>query len=114
MADIKWDPFTAARTLVYGLLFAGEELDARERPRVLRQLSVYPDFLWRFHWAAARRLAAEGALRKALDEYGRGVAVLKAIAARLPETSRTPVSEFAAHPPVQERSAGRAQRLKET
>ena len=70
-----------------------------ERPRVLRQLSVYPDFLWRFHWAAARRLTAEGAVRKALDEYGRGVTVLKAIAARLPETSRTP---YLNSPPIRQ------------
>ncbi len=114
VADIKWDPFTAARTLVYGLLFAAEELDARERPRVLRQLSVYPDFLWRFHWASARRLAAEGALRKALDEYGRGVAVLKAIATRLPETSRTP---YLNSPPIRQfksEALGVRNRLKET
>ncbi|HEY3295064.1 MAG TPA: tetratricopeptide repeat protein [bacterium] len=88
IADIKWDPFTAARTLVYGLLFAGESVDVRERPRVLRQLSVYPEFLWRLHWATARRLTSEGAARKALDEYGRGVSVLKAVASRLPEDSR--------------------------
>jgi len=33
-------------------------------------------------------LAAEGAIRKALEEYGRGVAVLKAIASRLSEEHR--------------------------
>lgn len=88
IADIKWDPYGAARTLVHGLLFAGEHLEGKERPRVLRQLSVYPDLLWRLHWATARHLTAEGAVRKALDEYGRGVAVLKAVASRLPEESR--------------------------
>jgi len=88
IADIKWDPFAAARTLVYGLLFAREQLDTKERPRVLRQLSVYPDLLWKLHWAIGRNLTAEGSVRKALDEYRRGVAVLKAVAARLPEDSR--------------------------
>jgi len=44
--------------------------------------------MWRLHWATARHLTSEGAVRKALDEYGRGVAVLKAVAARLPEDSR--------------------------
>jgi tetratricopeptide (TPR) repeat protein len=83
VADTKWDPFTAARTLVCGLLFAQEQVDQKERSRLLRQLSVYPDFLWKFHWASGRRLSAEGAIRKALEEYGRGVAVLKAIASRL-------------------------------
>jgi hypothetical protein len=90
IADIKWDPYGAARTLVYGLLFARERLDNKVRSRLLRQLSVYPDLLWRFHWATARQLTAEGAIRKALDEYGRGVAVLKSVSARLPETSRDP------------------------
>jgi tetratricopeptide (TPR) repeat protein len=88
VADTKWDPFTAARTAVYGLLFAGEELDARERPRVIRQLSVYPDLLWRFHWASARRMVKLGELRKALDEFGRSAAVLKAVSSRLSESSR--------------------------
>jgi tetratricopeptide (TPR) repeat protein len=88
VADTKWDPFTAARTVVYGLLFAHEELDARERPRVIRQLSAYPDLLWRFHWAAARRLLAQGAVRKSLDEFGRGASVLKAISGRLSERGR--------------------------
>jgi tetratricopeptide (TPR) repeat protein len=88
IADTKWDPFTAARTLVYGLLFAQEELGARERPRVIRQLSVYPDLLWRFHWAMARQMMAQGALRKALEEFGRGTGVLKAISSRLSEHSR--------------------------
>lgn len=87
-AETKWDPFTAARTLVYGLLFAQEELDARERSRVIRQLSVYPDLLWRFHWASARGMIAQGAVRKALEEFGRGANVLKAIASRLSERSR--------------------------
>ena len=90
IADIKWDPFTAARTLVYGLLFARERAEAKERSRVLRQLAVYPDLLWRYHWAAGRALAEDGAHKKALEEYGRGVTVLKAIAARLPEDSRNP------------------------
>jgi tetratricopeptide (TPR) repeat protein len=88
IADTKWDPFTAARTLVYGLFFACEELDARERPRALRQLSIYPDLLWRFHWASARRLIAQGAARKSLDEFGRGIAVLKAISVRFSEPGR--------------------------
>jgi tetratricopeptide (TPR) repeat protein len=88
IADIKWDPFAAARTLVYGLLFAGEQLDAKERSRILRQLTVYPDLLWKLHWAIGRSLTAEGSVRKALDEYGRGVTVLKALTARLPEDSR--------------------------
>ena len=88
VADTKWDPFTAARTLVYGLLFAQEQVDTKERSRILRQLSVYPDFLWKYHWAMGRRMAAEGAVRRALDEYGRGVAVLKAIASRLSEENR--------------------------
>ena len=88
VADTKWDPFTAARTLVYGLLFAHEELDTRERPRVVRQLSVYPDLLWRFHWASARRMMAQGAVRKALEEFGRGANVLKAISTRLSERGR--------------------------
>jgi tetratricopeptide (TPR) repeat protein/tRNA A-37 threonylcarbamoyl transferase component Bud32 len=88
VADTKWDPFTAARTLVYGLLFAQEELDTRERPRIIRQLSVYPDLLWRYYWGAARLLAAQGAVRKALEEFGRGATVLKSIASRLSERSR--------------------------
>lgn len=88
VADTKWDPFTAARTLVYGLLFAQEELDTRERPRVIRQLSVYPDLLWRFHWGSARFMVAHGVVRKALEEFGRGATVLKAIASRLSEQSR--------------------------
>ena len=88
VADTKWDPFTAARTLVCGLLFAQEQLDNKERGRVLRQLSVYPDFLWKYHWALGRRLAAEGALRRALEEYGRGVGVLKAISTRLSDENR--------------------------
>jgi len=87
-ADVRWDPFTAARMLVYGLLFAHEQIDPKDRPRILRQLSVYPDFLWRFHWASARRLAASGAVRRALDEYGRGASVLKAVAQRLSEEGR--------------------------
>lgn len=87
-ADTKWDPYTAARTLVYGLLFAHEQVDQRERSRILRQLSVYPDFLWKFHWAIGRRMAAEGAIRRALEEYGRGVSVLKTIASRLSEDNR--------------------------
>ena len=88
VAETKWDPFTAARTLVYGLLFAHEELDTRERPRVVRQLSAYPDLLWRFHWASARRMFAQGAVRKALEEFGRGANVLKAISSRLSERGR--------------------------
>ncbi len=88
VADTKWDPYTAARTLVYGLLFAQEQVDHREHSRILRQLSVYPDLLWMFHWATGRRLAAEGAIRRALEEYGRGVSVLKAIASRLSEDNR--------------------------
>jgi tetratricopeptide (TPR) repeat protein len=89
VADTKWDPFTAARTLVYGLLFAQEQGDPKARARVIRQLAVYPEFLWRFHWAEGRFLARGGALRKSLDEYGRGVTVLKAITSRLSEESRT-------------------------
>lgn len=88
VAKSKWDPFAAARSLVYGLLFAHEEFDPKERSRALRQLAVYPDYLWRFHWASARRLAAEGSVRTALDEFGRGAAVLKGIAARLSEEGR--------------------------
>lgn len=81
----KWDPFAAARTLVYGLLFANEHHDARELQRLTRQVAVYPDFLWQLHWAVARQLTAAGAAKRALEEYGRGVAVLKAITARLSE-----------------------------
>lgn len=88
VADIKWDPYAAARTSVYGLLFAKEQLDSRERLRILRQLSVYPGFLWRYHWATARRYIADGAARKALDEFARGAAVLKSIVARLSDESR--------------------------
>lgn len=88
VADIKWDPFAAARMSIYGLLFARESLDNRERVRVLRQISVYPDFLWRYHWAAARRHASDGAPRKALEEFARGAAVLKAITARLSDEGR--------------------------
>jgi tetratricopeptide (TPR) repeat protein len=88
VADIKWDPYTAARTLVYGLLFAHEQVDHKERLRVVRQLAVYPDLLWRFHWAVGRRLSKEGAFRSAREEYGRGVSVLKSIASRLSEGNR--------------------------
>lgn len=88
VAKTKWDPFAAARSLVYGLLFAHEEFDPKERSRALRQLAVYPDYLWRFHWAFARRLASEGSVQAALDEFGRGAAVLKGIAARLSEEGR--------------------------
>ncbi|RPH95654.1 hypothetical protein EHM69_03740 [candidate division KSB1 bacterium] len=97
VADIKWDPYTAARTLVYGLLFAQETIDSRERPRIVRQLSAYPDLLWRYHWATARHLAAEGTVRKGLEEYGRGATVLKAVAARLSESSR---ERFLASPQI--------------
>ncbi len=88
IAATKWDPFTAARTLVCGLLFAQEDFDVRERARTLRQLAIYPEFLWQFHWASARQLALKGQGKKALDEFGRGVSVLKAIASRLPEEYR--------------------------
>lgn len=88
VGDIKWDPFTSARTLVYGLLFAGEELDTRERARTIRQLTPYPDFLWKYYWATGRRLAHSGAAKKGLEEYGRAVAVLKAITGRLGERDR--------------------------
>jgi tetratricopeptide (TPR) repeat protein len=88
VADIKWDPFTAARTLVYGLLFARETIEMKERPRILRQLAVYPDLLWKFHWASGRIAAENGSPKKALEEYGRGVTVLKSIAARMSEESR--------------------------
>ena len=88
VADIKWDPFTAARTLVCGLLFAEENVDLKERSRLVRQLTNYPDFLWKFHWASGRRLAAEGAVRRATEEYANGVAVLKVIASRLSDVHR--------------------------
>ncbi|MFZ5432767.1 MAG: protein kinase domain-containing protein [Calditrichota bacterium] len=88
VAETKWDPYASARATVYGLLFAQDRIDHRERSRILRQLAVYPDFLWRFHWASARRFTEEGAVRNALDEFGRGAAVLKAIASRLSEEGR--------------------------
>jgi tetratricopeptide (TPR) repeat protein len=88
VGDIKWDPFTSARTLVYGLLFAGETLDSRERLRTIRQLTPYPDFLWKYYWATGRQLAREGSAKKALDEYGRAVAVLKALSLRMIDDHR--------------------------
>jgi hypothetical protein len=88
VAEIKWDPFTAARTQVYGLLFADEELDSQQRLLAKRKLAAYPDLQWKFHWAMARKLTGEGNVKRALDEFGRGVAVLKAISARLSEEHR--------------------------
>jgi tetratricopeptide (TPR) repeat protein len=88
VADAKWDPYTEARTLVYGLLFAQEQVDPKERARTLRKLAAYPEFLWKYHWAEARRQTQSGALRKALDEYKRGVNVLKSISAKLSEQTR--------------------------
>ncbi len=88
IAATKWDPFSAARMLAYGLLFANETFDSRERARTLRQLTSYPEFLWLFFWASGRQLAAKGQFKKALDEYGRGVTVLKTISSRLPEEYR--------------------------
>jgi serine/threonine protein kinase/tetratricopeptide (TPR) repeat protein len=81
--ESKWDPFAAARTLVYGLLFAREQHDPREMQRLIRKVAVYPDYLWQLHWGLARQLSAGGAVKRALEEYGRGVAVLKSISARL-------------------------------
>lgn len=88
VGDIKWDPFTSARTLVYGLLFAGETLDTRERSRVIRQLTPYPDFLWKYYWATARQLAQAGTAKKALEEYGRAVSVLKGLTSRMTDEHR--------------------------
>ncbi len=89
VADTKWDPFTAARTQLTELLYTDVALDATKWQVALRKLSIYPDLLWKFHWASARQLARVGQPKKALNEYGRGVAVLKAIAARLPERQQT-------------------------
>lgn len=88
VADIKWDPYTAARTQLTSVLFAGERLDPKEWQVALRKMSVYPDLAWRFHWATARQLAASGQPKRALEEFGRGVGILKAIAARLPEAQQ--------------------------
>lgn len=88
VADTKWDPYTAARTQLIGVLFAGEQLDPKEWQVALRKLSVYPDLAWRFHWATARQLAATGQPKRALEEFGRGVGILKSIAARLPEAQQ--------------------------
>lgn len=98
-ADTKWDPYTDARTTVCGLLFAQEKIDGKDRARINRKLSVFPDFLWRYHWAGARQFTASGALKKALDEYGRGVSVLKTISSRLSEDTR---SAFLNSPYIQE------------
>jgi serine/threonine protein kinase/Tfp pilus assembly protein PilF len=88
VADIKWDPYTAARTEVYGLLFANEELDEKQRKLAIRKLNVFPDFLWGLHWAEARKNVKAKAIKKALDEFGKGVSILKAIASRLSEKDR--------------------------
>jgi serine/threonine protein kinase/tetratricopeptide (TPR) repeat protein len=88
VADTKWDPYTAARTQLAAVLFAGESLDPAAWTMTLRKLSVYPDFLWKFHWATARKLAAIGQLKKSLEEFGRGIAVLKSISSRLPDQQR--------------------------
>lgn len=88
VADTKWDPYTAARTQLAAVLFAGESLDPAEWTMTLRKLSVYPDFLWKFHWATARKLVTSGQIKKALEEFGRGIAVLKSISSRLPDQQR--------------------------
>ncbi|MBK6766640.1 MAG: tetratricopeptide repeat protein [bacterium] len=85
VADTKWDPYTAARTQLTSVLYANEQLEAKEWQVALRKLAVYPELAWRFHWATARQLAATGQPKRALEEFGRGVAILKAIASRLPE-----------------------------
>jgi tetratricopeptide (TPR) repeat protein len=90
VADTKWDPFTAARTQLTESLYVGVPLEPAKWQVALRKLSIYPDLLWKFHWATARQFTRTGQPKKALDEYGRGVAVLKAIAARLPEEKQTP------------------------
>lgn len=88
VADIKWDPYTAARTEVYGLLFAHEQLDEKQLQLALRKLNVFPDFLWGLHWAKARENMNSSAIPKALEEFGKGVTILKAISARLSEQDR--------------------------
>ncbi|MBU0691889.1 serine/threonine-protein kinase [bacterium] len=88
VADIKWDPYTAARTEVYGLLFAHEQLDEKQLQFALRKLNVFPDFLWGLHWAVARENLKNKTTQKALEEFGKGVTILKAITARLPEQDR--------------------------
>ncbi|MCB9391961.1 MAG: protein kinase [Calditrichaeota bacterium] len=85
VADTKWDPYSAARTLLAATLYAGEHLEGSDWQTALRKVSVYPYLEWRFHWATARQLAENGQLKRALDEYGRGITILKSIAARLPE-----------------------------
>lgn len=89
VGDTKWDPFTAARTQLIETLYAGVALEPSKWQVALRKLSSYPDLLWKFHWATGRQLARSGQPKKALEEFGRGVAVLKAIATRLPEETQT-------------------------
>ncbi|MCB1059878.1 MAG: serine/threonine protein kinase [Calditrichaeota bacterium] len=89
VADTKWDPFTAARTQLTESLYVGVPLEPSKWQVALRKLSIYPDLLWKFHWATARQFTRAGQPKKALDEYGRGVAVLKSIAARLPEEKQS-------------------------
>jgi len=85
VADTKWDPYTAARTQLTESLYEEPEIDPVKWQVALRKISIYPDLLWRFHWATGRSLAKTGKLKRALDEFGRGVAILKAITTRLPE-----------------------------
>ncbi len=85
VADTKWDPFTAARTQLTESFFEGVTIDPVQWQVALRKISIYPDLLWKFHWATGRQLAKSGQPKRALDEFGRGVAILKAIASRLPE-----------------------------
>jgi hypothetical protein len=40
------------------------------------------------HWAEARKNVKARAIKKALDEFGKGVAILKTIASRLSEKDR--------------------------
>lgn len=88
VADTKWDPYTAARTQLTESFYAGISIEPAKWQVALRKLSIYPDLLWKFHWATGRQFARAGQAKRALDEYGRGVAVLKAIATRLPETQQ--------------------------
>ncbi|MBL0061769.1 MAG: tetratricopeptide repeat protein [bacterium] len=88
VGDIKWDPYTSARTQLTESFYAGIPIDPAKWQVALRKLSIYPDLLWKFHWATGRQFARGGQAKRALDEYGRGVAVLKAIAARLPESQQ--------------------------
>lgn len=85
VAEIKWDPYSAARTQMIAVFYAGEKLEGSDKQVALRKVSVYPYLAWRFHWGLARQHAAEGQLKRALEEFGKAISILKSIAAKLPE-----------------------------